>query len=166
MSPHLTPHWMIRKMDMRIFRPIPQDELVKKIEAGEIAGSDELCPAGGYWFMLSEVKEVRRFLGDVDLSCLHIKLEGEKTSSTDALPQQKTSLIQPKITLEAAPSPVRQSVVVTNIVKEARPTEPVVQEFPEVQDEPMPSRTKSAVGVLIGLVIFIFVLVWFWSGSY
>ena len=76
-------YWMVRKLDMRIFRPIPQDELVKKIEAGDIASNDELCPGTGYWFMLSEVDEVRKHLGDVRLTSLQKKDNGEDTSSTD-----------------------------------------------------------------------------------
>lgn len=152
--------WMIRRPDLRILRPISQAELVQRIQSGEISPSDELCPANGYWFMLSEVNEVRQHLGDINLGCLHQKDLSENTSS-DTHPIQKTSIIPPKV---AAP-----------VVKKSRPSmvetisTPQVNEVPRIAESDAAlraKRIKNASGVAVVFLVFIAVLVLFWLGSY
>jgi hypothetical protein len=163
-------YWMVRTQDMRIFRPIPKAELIEKIAAGVIAPNDELCAGNGYWFMLSEVNEVREHLGDIDLSCLHSKDKGAHTSSTDTRPIQKTSIIPPKVTLENQPAgtpPVQAAPKKKREVKpavEAAPAIPRIQET--VNSEIHPHRARNAVGVAFVLIAFIVVLALFWMGSY
>lgn len=157
------PQWMIRRTDMRIFRPIPQSELIQKIESGEISPGDELCPANGYWFMLSEVNEVRRFLGDIDLSCLSPRDHTENTSSTDTRPIQKTSVTPLKIVVEnlptLKPAPKKKWKSKIHSVSEVLP------DF-EQNQELKRRRAKNAIGVALAFLVFIVVLVLFWSGSY
>ena len=165
-----TPYWMIRKTDMRVFRPISEDELVEKIESGEIAANDEMCPSGGYWFMLSEVNEVRSHLGNIHLASLHhSQSEEEKTSSTDTLTSNKTSIIPPKVDAVQAFHSAPQIAVPTERPKVApAPKEPRTSErvFQDATDIRNSRKIKNGIGVGIGFLIFIFVLVWFWSGSY
>jgi len=141
------PLWLIRRQDLRVFRPIPQRDLVRRIAAGEIAPNDELCPANGYWFLLSEVDEVRRHLGDVDLSCLHPK-DGETTSSTDTRPIQKTKLIS-----QSRPT-------------EHPPAQPVPQAPPPSSFDLSARRARNLIGVAVFFLIFLAILVLFWLGSY
>jgi len=143
---------MIRRQDLRVFRPIPQRELVRKIAAGEVAPNDELCPANGYWFLLSEVDEVRRHLGNVDLSCLHPK-DGETTSSTDTRPIQKTKLIP-----QSRPS--------ENFADAFPPTQPVPQAPQPSGFDVSARRMKNLIGVAVFFLIFLAVLILFWLGSY
>ena len=80
---------MVRHPNLTFLRPIPEPELVRRIESGEITAQDEIAPATGYWFSIQEIEEVRRHFGE------HIKLRAlmpidiENTSSTN------TALIQP-----------------------------------------------------------------------
>jgi hypothetical protein len=173
-------HWMVRKNDMRIFRPIPQAELIEKIVAGEIEANDELCPGNGYWFTLSEVNEVRAHLGDVDLACLHSKdFGGENTASTTTRPIQRTSIIVDQIVLESPPIEVKVEAKAETV--EVKKVEPVVRSpiQPVVHAAPVPVavaesqmsqgskvRAKNALGVALVFFVFLAILVWIWSGSY
>jgi hypothetical protein len=77
--------WMIRHADLTFTRPIPQDLLVSKIEAGEVIASDEICSGDGYWFSIQEVDEVKKFFGNIRLKAL-LPSGSDVTSATDSTP--------------------------------------------------------------------------------
>ena len=81
---------MIRHADLTFTRPIPESEIVKKIESGEVTARDEIAPATGYWFSLQEVDEVKRFFGEDILLKALIPDSAETTSSTNTALLVKT----------------------------------------------------------------------------
>lgn len=85
--------WLIRTKDLFISRPLTDQELIKKIERGDLNPLDEICPGNGYWFGLHEAEEVRKHLGDIDLSRLSSGIEIEITSATETSTIKKTLIL-------------------------------------------------------------------------
>jgi hypothetical protein len=86
--------WMVRTKDMYLSRPMSEPELIKKIERGDFSPLDEICPGTGYWFGLHEADEVRRYLGNIDLSKLSTGIEVEITSSTETRSLNRTLILE------------------------------------------------------------------------
>lgn len=108
--------WIIRHPNLNFERPLSQDELIQKIESGEIQAHDELCAGNGYWFSLSEADEVRKHLGDIRLQAM-MPEESETTSSTRPALNAKTLITsapksQAASTTQAAPAPKPTPVLV------------------------------------------------------
>jgi hypothetical protein len=85
--------WLIRTKDLFISRPLTDQELIKKIEKGDLNPLDEICAGNGYWFGLHEAEEVRKHLGDIDLSKLSSGIEIEITSATETSTIKKTLIL-------------------------------------------------------------------------
>ncbi len=141
-------NWLIRKSDLKISRPISHAEMMRRIEQGEVLGSDEVCESAGYWFYLNDVQEVRAHFGEIQLERLFPKgsMDDTGTDSTDTRRLSSTHLIE-TTGLRSAPS--------KEVFKAAEP-----------QEMPSNVRIRNALGVVIFFLIFFGFLWWIWSGSY
>jgi hypothetical protein len=146
--------WLIRKFDLRVFRPLEEAKLIQMIEAGELKPNDEICRANGYWFPLQDTEEVRRHLGDVKLNSLASK-GAEKTSSTDTdpLPKTKTQILQPNPKIGSSQS------TMANFRASMEPR--AVEEKDEPHD-----RRRALIFVIAAFCVFLFLLVSIWSGTH
>jgi len=55
--------WLIRTRDNSIFGPVPKEEVIRRIQTGELTPRDEVCRANHYWFTLYEKQEFVDQLG-------------------------------------------------------------------------------------------------------
>ena len=135
---------MIRHADLTFDRPILEEELIKKIEAGEVLASDEICSGDGYWFSLPEVEEVKKHFGNIRLQSL-IPSESDITSATNPL----SVLEARKKVLQERTRPILAPI---------RKTDPFIEETP--QDK----KSWLFGGLLI--LIFFGTLGFLWMGSH
>jgi hypothetical protein len=76
--------WMIRHQNLTFTRPIPEAELIEKIESGQVLPTDEIASNSGFWFSISEIVEVTRHFGDkIRLQSMIPAGDAETTSSTN-----------------------------------------------------------------------------------
>ncbi len=73
--------FLIRTKENRIFGPFPKEEVVARIERGELRELDEVCPANGYWIYLHERGESMEMLG-IELAHT-IESGGEEITETE-----------------------------------------------------------------------------------
>ncbi|MBS1958873.1 MAG: hypothetical protein JST80_05305 [Bdellovibrionales bacterium] len=153
--------WLIRTKDLYISRPVSREELVKKIEKGDLNPLDEVCPANGYWFGLHEAEEVRRHLGDIDLTRLTSGIEIEITSSTETHSIAKTKILEiPKTwTTEALSTRTVYTIPETPLGDVSHATKPKPKATAKADAE------KQWAPAIIFAVIFIVVLMFLWMNS-
>ena len=151
----MTKMWMIRTQDFRILRPMDETTLIEKLERGEVSPQDELCSDDGYWFFLSDVKELKSQLAQVNLEKIFPKNKKEGTDATDTAHGPRTTILQPELNSrpQVAPSSTPWSAPSWS-----------APENPELNAEPNLKANAIFVGVIFA--VFIFVLIWLWSGSY
>lgn len=146
--------WMVRTKDLFLSRPISKNELIQKIERGELTPLDEVCSSLGYWFGLHETEEVREHLGNVDLSKLSRGLEVEITSSTETRTLNRTLVLE----LEQ-----RKETVVLPQSAWINPGTPApVEKTLKPSLKPVPVQWMPILGFCSG---FLFFLIYLWSLS-
>ena len=77
--------WLIRYPNFSFSRPLSEIELKQKFSSGEMQPRDEICAGNGYWFALTDVKEMRKNFGDLSLEGLFKKGEEEVTQERYAI---------------------------------------------------------------------------------
>jgi hypothetical protein len=138
--------WMIRHPNMTFTRPMPESEIIKMIEAGEVSGQDEIAPATGYWFSLQEVEEVKAHFGDSIILQALIPTGSDTTSSTNTALIAKTP--KTKITQSA--------------IKRDQPK--IVRATKNEGEEVSHTTTRFVFGLLMA-AIFLGTLSLLWLGS-
>ena len=144
----MTRSWLIRRSNMSISRPMPREELIRRIEAGEVSGSDEVCESAGYWFYLNEIQEVRSHFGDIELGKIFPRGARDDTQETDSTDTRRLST--------------------THLIETGNARDIPVWEIPEVEQAapPVDRRLRNLIGVGLILIGFFAFLVWIWMGSY
>ena len=143
-------HWLVRRQNLTFSRPIPQRDLIKKIEAGELRADDEICASFGHWFSLQEASEVRANLGDVKLERLYAQAKDEVTSET------ATATILEKTTALQQSAPVQPSWATV-----------AAPRFESPGDHAEPQTVlKGAIFVFLFFSAFILLLISFWLSTY
>ena len=142
---------MIRHQNLTFTRPIPESELIKKIESGEVLGSDEIAPSTGYWFSIQEVEEVKRYFGD------HIRLQSMMPMGADTTSSTNTALIHDKGKPEKTSKKAAPTLAPPPSERHAKPI-PV-----QIEDGP-PLRSRIIFGCFL-ILIFCGTLLALWSGS-
>ena len=138
--------WLIRHSDLTFSRPISKDELIRKIESGEIISQDEICAGDGYWFSIQEVEEVKKHFGEIRLQSM-IPNQSETTSATSTTPLAKAAQ---RVLEDIKASASKQKKIVSSEVDE---------------DEEPHSRRALFFGILLS-VIFFGTLGLLWMGSH
>ena len=115
---------MIRHSNMTFTRPLPEDELIKMIESGEITAQDEIAPASGYWFNIQEVEEVKKHFGDQILLKSLIPFKAEITSSTDTLVILEDKAVSGLVMLSRSKLQIAEKIKNEGVQKIEQVTEP------------------------------------------
>lgn len=71
--------WMIRHPNRMFSRPVSEADLFELFESGELKPQDEICPANGYWFLLSDVVEMRKHFGNIPFDRIFKRAREEVT---------------------------------------------------------------------------------------
>jgi hypothetical protein len=99
--------WMIRHQNLTFTRPIPEAELIEKIESGQVLPTDEIASNSGFWFSISEIDEVTRHFGDkIRLQSMIPASSAETTSSTNTAFIEEKSKRQLISKAKPQPAPV------------------------------------------------------------
>jgi hypothetical protein len=177
--------WLVRRSNLQISRPMPESQLLAKIEKGEITLQDEICEANGYWFSLQDLAEMRLHFGEnLKIGLPHGEgteatsstdtqvLVGEKTKASFLFSGSKyTEKKANDLPIQKSPSPVQP----LNPWMTADKLNPRTQSEEENRQKRLKRRGRKheaaarlkALGWLgAGTLAFILFLVWIWSGSY
>lgn len=156
--------WLVRKSDGRILRPMTEDGVIQKIEAGELHPQDELSLSMHYWFSLSEVQEVREHFGDLNLEKLFPITDSEITRT------QNTQILETsgKVVLDRPIEEYFQDHSVPEYTGSTIADTPIL--FQSTENSPLPSPEHRAevlknwrkVGILF--IAFGVLLMTFWFG--
>lgn len=93
--------WLIRTALNEIQGPMAPEEVRKLITDGKLGLQDEICPANGYWILLHEREEVKRWLGiDVPFS-----VSDANEEATDTQTETLTDRTEVEPVLVAVPKP-------------------------------------------------------------
>lgn len=130
--------WLIRYANNSFSRPMPESELKKLFASGEMKPQDEICPGTGYWFSLSDVKEMKKHFGNMSFDGLFKKAKEEIT-------QERYAVTAPIV----VPQPIKAAL-----------KQPVVPEVREESIQQAPPLIKFLLAVLT-LVVLILLFVWF-----
>ena len=158
--------WMIRHQDHSFSRPIPELSLIAKIEAGELAQKDEICLAGGYWFSIQDVAEVRKFFGEIKLE-RNLPNDGETSTTIQG---------NVKTLVSSVPEPqesVQQKGSESTAAKAAfhRSPKPMPQAssssayFEALEEEPEVSIWSQIALILVVILIFSGTVYLLWTNS-
>lgn len=151
MNPMQDRTWMMRYPDRSFSRPMSEQELYDRFQAGELSPQDEICPALGYWFSLSDVEEMRKHFGDLPLDRIFKKssdVTQEHAINTGKIFVDRTKLIQ-----SPDPSPVKPSV--------PRPIHHHSVKYTEQSSDSSPSGWIKIILVMITLMILGMIYFWF-----
>ena len=99
----MSQRWMVRSASNFLSGPFSSEEIVKKMDQGELQLEDEVCPAGGYWFSMFEDREVMKFFGRVFSK--GAELEDEKTISISL--DDRTGIVDLSQAQSATPVPLK-----------------------------------------------------------
>lgn len=105
--------WLIKNRDHSFSRPIPESELIQKIQKGELQQKDEICAANSYWFSLQDIKEMRKHFGNIPLDGLAKKIDEEITLEKLVVTKPIAAKAMPKKTRSAEEkSPLTKAILV------------------------------------------------------
>jgi len=152
--------WLIRYRDQSVSRPLPEAELIEKIERGVLDQRDEICVSEGYWFSVQDVAEVRKFLGDIKLD--RPGVSGVETSTT--IPGVNKGLGQ----VRTAQEPASYAAAKVAEIKKSKASDLSLgegQAFELPEEEPSVSFGKRFLWVLILALIFSGTVYLLWSNS-
>ncbi len=140
--------WLVRTAQNRLTGPISEEDLKKRILAGEYRLEDEICRANSYWIFLHEQEEVKAFLG-VDVPRHRVKQEEETETGTSTVTD--TTLPGRKVS---------QPATKPNAPANAGPSRPAAASHPESQSPALALLlTLGGLGLVI-FVVFMLRAVW------
>lgn len=61
-------HWLLRKTKGEIQGPMPATELKKRLLAGSVPRDSEFCEAGGDWFSLQDIEELKKHFSNAEIA--------------------------------------------------------------------------------------------------
>jgi hypothetical protein len=143
--------WLIRHPDHSFSRPIDEEALIARIEAGELAQKDEICLSGGYWFSIQDAMEVRKFLGDIRIQR---NIPNDSETSTTIQGNVKTALTPgPEVKTGPQRMDYNGSYAMTQRAAPKPAPEPVATPFLEDEDRPS-LLVRSAFFFVVALIFF------------
>jgi hypothetical protein len=146
---------MVRRPDLTLTRPIPEDDMIALIESGEITAQDEIAPGNGYWFSIQEVDEVKIHFGD------SIVLQSLMPTGHDTTSSTNTALITKGNNTKSLFNPKNVQIEEKN--------KPIAQKLSKVQTtQPSADTGSTSARLVFGFfLIFIFLgtLSLLWLGS-
>lgn len=109
MNPVQNRHWLMRHVNRNYSRPMNESELFQLFNSGELSPQDEICPSFGYWFLLSDVEEMRKHFGNIPMDRIFKKSEDvtqEHFADTGKVFVDRTKL-NPSPARKTQPTPIQ-----------------------------------------------------------